>query len=231
MTIRVLVVENLSSERWGFRLMLETDPEIEVVGDASNGQEGVEAARELRPDVVVMNVRMPVMDGLTATQRILEEADHLVRILVVSELEPDDTVFGALRIGVSGFLLKESLTPQDLVAGVRSVAAGDTLLFSRRIFPSIERRLSGVGRGTTESPEILTEREVEVIQLVVAGLSNARIAKDLGISESTVGTHLRNIYGKLEAHSRADAVIRALELGLAKPPRSSEDGTGPPGPQ
>jgi DNA-binding NarL/FixJ family response regulator len=214
--IRVLLVDDQTLVRSGFRVLLERTPDLEVVGEAANGQEAVDQARTLRPDVVLMDVRMPVMDGLKATRRILAMPDA-PHVIMLTTFDLDEYVFEALQIGASGFLLKD-VEPDELRRAVRVVAAGEALLS-----PSVTRRLISefVARpGHTSDPppslDELTDREREVLLLVARGLSNAEIAEQLVISPATAKTHLSRILLKLGARDRAQLVMIAYESGLVR---------------
>lgn len=219
MSIRVLLADDEQLVRAGLRLILESEPDIEVVGEASNGAEAVDLATRLDPDVVLMDIQMPEMDGLEATRRIVALGrDVTSRVLVLTTFEVDEYVYEALRAGASGFLLKR--TPAaELIAGVRVVAAGEALLA-----PSVTRRLIDqfAHRPAARSPATgavseLTEREREVLTLLARGLSNAEIADQLVVSEGTVKTHVKHIFGKLGLRDRAQAVIFAYDAGLVEP--------------
>lgn len=215
--IRVLVVDDQALVRSGFRMMLEAEDDIEVIGEAADGKEAIDRHRVLRPDVVVMDVRMPEMDGVEATRLINEQAGDRARILIVTTFDLDDYVHTALRAGASGFLLKDA-PPEQLVDAVRVVAAGDALLA-----PSVTRRL--IERFTDEpaqaAPPIeldqLTEREREVLQEVAKGSSNAEIAEALFVSETTVKTHVGHLLSKLGLRDRVQAVVWAYEHGVVLP--------------
>jgi DNA-binding NarL/FixJ family response regulator len=213
----VLLADDDRLTRTGLRLIIESDPDITVVGEAADGQEAVHLARALRPDVVVMDIRMPGVDGLQATRRIVEEAEECPRVLILTTFELDEYVFGALRAGASGFLLKRS-SPEVLIEGIKVVAAGEGLLS-----PSVTRRLIeefASQAGPYASPatplEPLTEREREVLALVGAGLSNQEMAARLFISEATVKTHVKRILMKLGLRDRVQAVVLAYETGLVR---------------
>jgi DNA-binding NarL/FixJ family response regulator len=218
---RVVIVDDQALVRTGFRMIL-TAGGIDVVGEAADGLAAVTAVRELAPDVVLMDIRMPTMDGLAATRRILAERDDC-RVLMLTTFDLDRYVYDALAAGASGFLLKD-VTPEHLVAAVRLVGTGDALLA-----PSITRRLVerfAAGAGTAVKPVVhrdvaaLTPREREVLVLVGGGRSNAEIAEDLTLSEATVKTHVTRIFGKLGLRDRAQAVVLAYETGLVSPRRS-----------
>jgi DNA-binding NarL/FixJ family response regulator len=216
--IRVLIADDQGMVRAGFTAFLSGQPDIEVVGEAANGREAVEAAAALRPDVVLMDVRMPVMDGLTATRQITTGDGEVPRVLILTTFDLDDYVYAALRAGASGFLLKDA-SAQHLAEAVRVVAAGEAV-----ISPSVTRRLiSEFARlGAPRAPSTakladLTERETEVLALVARGLSNAEIARRLFVAEQTVKTHLGRILTKLGLRDRAQAIVYAYESGLVRP--------------
>jgi DNA-binding NarL/FixJ family response regulator len=218
-TIRLLIADDQALVRSGLKVLLESAPDLEVAAEAANGAEAVERARETRPDVVLMDIRMPEMDGIEATRRILaERGAEETRVLVLTTFELDEYVYEALRAGASGFLLKDA-DPDHLIDAVRVVAAGDALLA-----PSVTRRLIGefASRPQTSlvSPEALaslTEREREVLVLVARGLSNGEIAERLVISPATAKTHVSRIMMKLGARDRAQLVAIAYESGLVQP--------------
>jgi DNA-binding NarL/FixJ family response regulator len=219
MTVRVLLADDEQLVRAGFRLILESEPDVQVVGEAGNGAEAVALTKELDPDVVLMDIQMPEMNGLEATRQIaaLGRTDTS-RVLVLTTFEVDEYVYEALRAGASGFLLKR--TPAaDLIAGIRVVAAGEALLA-----PSVTRRLidrfaHGPATRQTDARalEEITEREREVLALVARGLSNAEIAEQLVLSEGTVKTHVKRIFMKLDLRDRTQAVIFAYDVGLVEP--------------
>lgn len=222
--LRVLVVDDQPLMRSGFSMMLGAEDDIEVVGDASDGAAAIEACRTLRPDVVLMDVQMPGMDGIEATARIV--AEGLANVLILTTFDRDDYLFDALRAGAGGFLLKNS-DPDDLIDGVRAVAHGHALLspeMTRRVIErmtaSSERDLVVVDPGTTTpSPalDVLTAREREVLQHVARGLSNAEIAAELVVGEATVKTHVSACLSKLQLRDRVQAVVLAYEAGLVHP--------------
>lgn len=219
MTIRVLLADDQEVVRVGFRLILETEPDIHVVGEAGDGAQAYELARSLGPDVVLMDIRMPRQDGLTATAAILAEpwAEN-VRVLVLTTFEQDDYLFEALRAGASGFLLKTT-SPEDLIRAVRIVADGGALLgpsVTRRVIEDYARRVPGP---VTPLPAAgtLTDREAEVLQLVASGMTNAQIAGRLTIGEATVKTHVSRVLTKLGLRDRVQAVVYAYESGLVQP--------------
>jgi DNA-binding NarL/FixJ family response regulator len=215
--VRVLVADDQALVRGGFKALLNSDPEIEVVGEATNGLEAVERAEQLHPDVILMDVRMPEVDGLEATRRILaNEATSDVRVLVLTTFDLDEYVYEGLRAGASGFVLKD-IEPADLIQAVHVVARGEALLA-----PSITRRLiaefaSQKRRGPGTTPKQLaelTEREREVLVQIARGLNNDEIAEELVISPATAKTHVSRIMSKLEARDRAQLVVIAYESGL-----------------
>ncbi|MEU4315647.1 response regulator transcription factor [Nocardia sp. NPDC024068] len=217
MPITVLVVDDQELMRVGLKMVLGAHPDIEVVGEADNGATAVARAAELTPDVVLMDVRMPVVDGVTATGRILE-ADHGTRVLVMTTFDLDEHALGALRAGASGFLLKDT-PPEDLISAIRSVAAGDAV-----VSPKVTKRL--LDRLIAEEPapsrdpavlEVLTVREREVLGQIAAGRSNAEIAAELFLSEATVKTHVGRVLTKLGLRDRVQAVVLAYETGLVRP--------------
>lgn len=224
MTIRVLIADDQAMVRAGFAALLSAQTDIEVVGDADDGVEAVTKTAELRPDVVLMDVRMPNLDGLGAAKRILSTpAERRPRVLMLTTFDIDDYVYEALRMGASGFLLKDA-PPDDLISAVRIVAEGEALLA-----PSVTRRLieeffSSRQQRLVRSSELdaLTDREEEVLRLIARGMSNGEIAAELYVSEQTVKTHVGKIFAKLGLRDRAQAVICAYETGLvtAGDPRS-----------
>lgn len=219
MTIRVLLVDDQQLVRTGFRMILADEAEIEVAGEASNGAEAIEAVKRHRPDVVVMDIRMPFMDGVEATRRLAASGEGSPRILVLTTFDTDEHVVAALRAGASGFLLKD-VAPADFVAAIRVVAAGDAL-----IAPTVTRRLlerfaslPDPGEGAhAEQLRDLTERELEVLQLVAQGLSNREIADNLVLAEPTVKTHVSHLLLKLDLRDRAQLVVLAYEAGVVRP--------------
>ena len=225
MTLRVVVADDQALVRVGFRGIIDATPGFTVVGEAGNGQEAVEVTRQARPDVVLMDVRMPVMDGIEATRQIMTDpAVSGVRTLILTTFDLDEYVFAALRAGASGFLLKDT-DPAELLTAIRVVAAGDALLA-----PSITRRLIGEfarlpdsARPDASRPDpapgvlaCLTEREVEVLALVAQGMSNGEIADHLVISPATAKTHVAHLLAKLDARDRVQLVILGYQSGLVK---------------
>ena len=215
--IRVLVVDDQALVRGGFRMILDSQPDIEVVGEAADGQEALAMSRELHPDVLLMDVRMPGMDGLEATRRILSEREA-PRVLMLTTFDLDEYVYDALREGASGFLLKD-VRPEQLADAVRVVADGETLLapaITRRLVQQYVRRLRpGATRPHPLDP--LTERELAVLKLIARGRSNTEIAAELYLSETTVKTHVTHVFSKLGLRDRAQAVVLAYETGLVEP--------------
>jgi len=216
-TIRVVVVDDQGLVRGGLAMVLNHQDDIEVVAEAGTGKEAIEAAQNHRPDVILMDIRMPEMDGLEATTRILEQADWPVRVVILTTFDPDEYVYRALRAGASGFVLKD-IPPEALVAAVRTVADGGALLA-----PSITKRLIGqftdrlaVNSASADRLQRLTEREREVLNAVATGSSNAEISAALFIGAATVKTHVSNILTKLGLRDRAQAVVFAYESGLVE---------------
>ena len=216
MTIRVVVADDQGMVRSGFTVLLNAQPDIEVVGEAVNGREAITRAADLRPDVILMDVRMPVLDGLQATREITALPDP-PKILVLTTFDLDDYVYEALRSGASGFLLKDA-SANELADAVRLVAAGDAMLapgVTRRLIAEFARM--GAPRGPNRKLEGLTERESEVLALVARGLSNAEIAERLFVADQTVKTHVSRILMKLGLRDRTQAVVLAYETGLVHP--------------
>jgi DNA-binding NarL/FixJ family response regulator len=217
MTIQVILADDQPLVRAGLRMLIEQTPDIDVAGEAGTGAEAVRLAREIGADVVVMDIRMPGMDGIEATQ-LIAAGDARVHVLVLTTFDDDDCVYGALRAGASGFLVKD-MALEDILAGIRVVAAGDAM-----IAPAVTRRLIGQFAGQPRSgrspKEItgITDREREVLRLVGLGLSNAEIAAGLYISAGTVKTHMARLLAKLGARDRVHLVITAYETGLVSAP-------------
>jgi len=214
MTTRILIADDQALVRGGLRMILDAQPDLEVVGEAVDGREALQQARELSPDLVLMDVRMPGLDGLETTRRLLDR-DPSAKVVVLTTFDLDDYVYEAIRAGASGFLLK-SAPPQQLIAGIRTVMAGDALLA-----PEITRRL--LDRFVARPPHPigvpphfadLSERELEVLRLIADGRSNAEIAVDLFLSEATVKTHVTHILTKLRLRDRVQAVALAHRTGL-----------------
>jgi DNA-binding NarL/FixJ family response regulator/class 3 adenylate cyclase len=216
--IRVLIVDDQALVRAGFRMILEAEEEIQVVGEAADGAEAIAEARRLEPDVVLMDVRMPELDGIEATRRLLEGDDVPTRVVMLTTFDMDEYVYEALRVGASGFLLKD-VPPEQLVAGIRAVASGDALLapsVTRRVIEEFVSRPPEAMRTPPPELEELTEREREVLKLIARGLSNAEIAKELYVSDTTVKTHVAHVLAKLRLRDRVQAVVLAYESGLVE---------------
>lgn len=229
--IRVLLVDDQAMVRRGFRLILEAEDDIEVVGEAEDGRQAQEVVRWRRPDIVLMDVQMPRVDGLAATREMLADTTLEVhpQVIILTTFERDDYVFDALRAGASGFLLKNA-PPEELVAAIRIVAGGGALLapsVTRRIIGEFARRPTPP-RAAGAALEGLTDREREVLLLVAGGLSNAEIADRLVVSEATVKTHVSSVLAKLGLRDRVQAVIFAYEAGLVGPGAIGLDGEPPP---
>jgi DNA-binding NarL/FixJ family response regulator len=218
--IRVIVVDDQALVRAGFSVLLRSAPDIEVIGEAADGRAALELAVRERPDVVLMDIRMPVMDGVEATRRITaDERLAATRVLIVTMFDLDEYVFEAVRAGASGFLLKDSL-PDDMLAAVRVIAAGESLLapsVTRRLMEEFVRRPTGAGAEPSPDLEVLTPRETEVLLSVARGLSNAEIAGTLFMSQGTLKTHMGRLLTKLHARDRAQLVMIAYEAGLISP--------------
>jgi DNA-binding NarL/FixJ family response regulator len=218
-SVSVLIADDQALVRAGFRSILEAQPGIKVVGEAADGRDAVALARHRRPDVVLMDIQMPDLDGLEATRRILEsvDPDHPIAVLMLTTFDLNEYVYEALRAGASGFLLKDVM-PEDLIAAVRVVAAGDGLIaptITKRLIEQVARMAppSAPPAGLAE----LTPRELEVLTLVARGLSNRELAAELVISEATVKTHVKRVLSKLGARDRVQAVVVAYEAGLVAP--------------
>ncbi len=220
MTVKVLLADDQPLLRTGFRMILEAEPDIEVVGEAGDGESAIRLARRLQPDVVLMDIRMPVMDGVQATRE-LARSDHL-RVLILTTFNLDEYVVEALRAGASGFLLKD-VPATELVSAIRLVAAGDAVVapaVTRRLLDRFAHRLPGAGEAEGSAPaalESLTEREVAVLRLVARGLSNGEIAAELVVSEPTIKTHVHHLLTKLGLRDRVQLVVLAYEAGLVRP--------------
>lgn len=222
MTVRVVLVDDQAMIRTGFKMILESEEDIEVVGEASDGQQAVSMTRAARPDVVLMDVQMPTMDGLEATGRIVRDATIPSRIVILTTFERDDYIFEALRAGASGFLLKNSPS-EELVHAVRVVASGDALLAPSVTRKVIEGFLRRPASGSSEVElQRLTERETEILQLLATGKSNSELASHLFVGEGTVKTHISNVLTKLGLRDRMQAVIFAYESGLIEPGQHRE---------
>ena len=215
--IGVLVVDDEALVRAGFRMVLDAQPDIEVLGEAADGAEAVSASRELHPDVVLMDIRMRRMNGLDATRAILGREDP-PRVIVLTTFDHDEYIYEALRAGACGFLLKD-VPPEELADAVRVVAAGDAVLqpsVTRRVIEAFATGRADVVPPPADALRELTERELEVFRLLAAAKSNAEIARALWISETTAKTHVAHILTKLDLRDRAQAVVRAYELGLVR---------------
>ncbi|MFC1438638.1 response regulator transcription factor [Streptacidiphilus sp. N1-10] len=218
--IRVLLADDQALVRTGFRMIVENAPDMAVVGEAGDGAEAAALAAELRPDVVLMDVRMPDVDGVEATRRICADGANSARIVILTTFDLDEYVYAALHAGASGFLLKDTLAA-DLLSAVRVVVRGDAV-----VAPSVTRRLINRYVGTLPTPltptpapglEALTEREREVLALIARGLSNTEIAARIHVTEGTVKTHVSRVLAKLQLRDRVQAVVYAYESGLARP--------------
>jgi DNA-binding NarL/FixJ family response regulator len=218
-SISVLLADDQAMVRAGFRMILEFEPDIIVVGEVANGEQAAQATRRLRPDVVLMDIQMPGEDGLSATRRITERPDQPSRVVILTTFERDDYVFEALQSGASGFLLKNS-PPEELVHAVRVVAAGDGLLapsITRRIIEQFARR--PIKPELDERLQALTHREREVLAMLARGKSNAELAAELFVTEGTIKTHVSSLLAKLGLRDRVQAVVVAYESGLVTPGR------------
>jgi len=223
MSIRVLIADDQALVRSGFRLILETRPDIEVVGEAANGEQAIVLANELEPHVILMDIRMPTLDGIEATRQIVASGSK-TRILVLTTFDVDEYVYEAIRAGASGFLLKD-VRPADLIDAIRLIADGNALLG-----PTVTRRLLDRFATANAQPDPtiisgLTERERETLQLLASGLSNAELAQKLFLSETTVKTHVSSILRKLGVRDRVQAVIAAYNAGLVQPQPSPSNGS------
>ena len=215
--IRVFIADDQALVRGGFRMILDAQPDMEVVGEAEDGRQALRAVSELRPDVVLMDIRMPEMDGLETTRRIVTDEDA-PRVLMLTTFDMNEYVYEAMKSGASGFLLKD-VKPEQLADAVRTVAAGDALLaptITRRLIEEFTRR-PPPGSNAPPELETLTERELEVLKLIAKGLSNEEIAKELFVSMATVKTHITHILMKLDLRDRVQAVVLAYESGLVQP--------------
>lgn len=218
MSISVLIVDDQALVRAGFHMILDAEPGVDVVGEAVDGVDAVASVRTLNPDIVLMDIRMPNMDGLAATREILGAAVATTRVIVLTTFDLDDYIYEALRVGASGFLLKDT-PPEQLVEAIRIVAAGEALLS-----PSVTRRVIAEFAGRPDNHPApprgysdLTDREREVLELMARGMSNAEIAAHLVVSETTVKTHVARVLGKLGLRDRVQAVVLAYESGLVRP--------------
>jgi DNA-binding NarL/FixJ family response regulator len=221
----ILLVDDQPLLRMGFRMVLESQDDLVVVGEASDGDEALRLTAELDPDIVLMDVRMPGMDGIEATSQIIHQGLRS-RVIILTTFDLDEYAFAGLRAGASGFLLKD-VPPNDLLSGIRAVATGDAVVspsVTRRLLDSFAHRLP-TSNGVAEVPadarlDLLTARELEVLLELARGFSNAEIAAELVLSEATVKTHVRRILAKLELRDRVQAVVYAYDVGLARPPGS-----------
>jgi DNA-binding NarL/FixJ family response regulator len=214
--ITVLIADDQTLVRRGFRMILEIEEDLEVVGEAADGEEAVLRVTELRPDVVLMDVRMPGTDGVMATRRITENPDIPTRVVMLTTFDMDEYVYEALQAGASGFLLKD-VEPELLVAGIRAVHAGESLLapsVTRRMIDSFLRRPPARDRAADRRLDLLTPREQETLRLLARGLTNAEIAAELFVSETTVKTHVGRVLTKLGLRDRVQAVVYAYETGV-----------------
>jgi DNA-binding NarL/FixJ family response regulator len=224
MSIDVLIADDQALVRAGFRMIIDADPDLRVVAEANDGAQAVDAARRTHPDIVLMDIRMPVMDGLEATRRIIAgNDDNPPRVLILTTYDLDEYVFDALGAGASGFLLKD-VAPEQLVAGINIVAQGESLLS-----PSVTRRLiESFVRDHPRAPEPprgfdeLTARELEILRLIARGLSNAEIAEQLVVSSATIKTHVGRVLDKLGLRDRVQAVVLAYETGIIRPGNEPE---------
>jgi len=217
--VRVLIVDDQALVRTGFRMILDAEEDMDVVGEAANGKEAIGEASRLNPDVVLMDVRMPELDGIEATRRLLADAGVDSKVVMLTTFDMDEYVYEALRAGASGFLLKDA-PPEQLVDGIRAVCSGDALLapsVTRRVIEEFVRRPPEAVRTAPPEIEELTPRECEVLKLIARGLSNAEIAKSLVVSETTVKTHVARVLMKMGLRDRVQAVVMAYESGLVQP--------------
>ncbi|MDQ3723520.1 MAG: response regulator transcription factor [Actinomycetota bacterium] len=216
MSLGILLVDDEPLIRSGLRAIIDAEPDLAVVGEAENGAAVTPLVRRLRPHVVLMDVRMPVVDGIEATRRLLANVDDPPRVLVLTTFENDDYVFDALRAGASGFLLKRA-RPDEVVRAIRVLAAGDSLLFPAAIRELAARHMPAEPQAGGLDGAGLTDREAEVLRLIARGLTNAEIAAQLTVSLETIKTHVAHVLGKLDARDRTQAVIRAYQTGFITP--------------
>jgi DNA-binding NarL/FixJ family response regulator len=219
---RVVVVDDQPLVRMGFRLIIDGEDDLDVVGEASNGEEALVVVAHTRPDVVLMDIRMPVLDGLEATRRLMA-SDHRPAVLIVTTFDHDDYVFGALRAGAAGFMIKDA-SPEELLAAVRTVASGESLVAPRVTRRLIEAAITGgpplvaaAAHSNQALIDSLTERERDIVIGLAQGLSNQHLARHLHVSQATVKTHVSSVLAKLRLTSRVQAVIVAYETGLVRP--------------
>lgn len=217
MSIRVVLADDQALVRGGFRMILDAKEDLDVVGEASDGEQAVAMVDHLRPDVVLMDVRMPIVDGLEATRRIVASGSPS-RVIVLTTYDVDDSLFAAIRAGASGFMLKD-VRPRELVDAVRVVARGDALLAPSATRRLLDRFADAVPAPGMKPPDLgeLTEREVEVLRLVALAMSNAEIAQRLVLAEATVKTHVSSVLRKLGLRDRVQAVVLAYDIGLVHP--------------
>jgi DNA-binding NarL/FixJ family response regulator len=217
--IKVLIVDDQALVRTGFRMILDAEDDLEVTGEAADGHEAIAAAKSMRPDVILMDVRMPNMNGIEATRELVDKDDvDPIRVLILTTFDLDEYVYDALRAGASGFLLKDA-PPEELVHAVRVVRRGDALIapsITKRLIEEISQRPTQQG-AAPEALESLTQRELEVLQLMARGLSNHEIAQELFVSDTTVKTHVGRVLMKLGLRDRVQAVVLAYESGVVRP--------------
>jgi DNA-binding NarL/FixJ family response regulator len=217
--IKVLIADDQALVRTGFRMILDAEADIEVTGEAADGLEAITAAKSARPDVILMDVRMPNMNGIEATRQLVDKDDvEPIRVLILTTFDLDEYVYDALRAGASGFLLKDA-PPEELVHAVRVVERGDALIapsITKRLIEEISQRPAQQG-APPETLETLTQRELEVLQLMARGLSNHEIAQELFVSDTTVKTHVGRVLMKLGLRDRVQAVVLAYESGVVRP--------------
>jgi DNA-binding NarL/FixJ family response regulator len=221
MSLGVLIADDQALVRAGFRLILEAETDLEVVGEAADGRAAVAAAQQLKPDVVLMDVRMPDLDGIEATRRLVSGGSS-AKVLMLTTFDMDEYVYESLRVGASGFLLKD-VPPEQLVAGIRAVASGEALLapsVTRRMIEEFVRRPRNAARPAPRELDRLTAREREVLVLMARGLSNAELAQKFVVSEATVKTHVAHVLAKLGLRDRVQAVVFAYESGVIQPSES-----------